>query len=105
MASIRLCKPDDSGSLFFNYKNFFSTVLKALVDVEEYGAPSDCNIFNNSDFYKKLEGNHLNILGSRLLPNDDMPMPLVIVGDEAFALSHVLQYRSRNLHVARPIYM
>jgi len=28
---MRMCKPDDSGSLFFNYKNFFSTVLMALV--------------------------------------------------------------------------
>ena len=29
---IRMCKPDDSGSQFFNYKNFFSTVLLAVVD-------------------------------------------------------------------------
>ena len=26
-----MCKPVDNGSLFFNYKNFFSTVLMALV--------------------------------------------------------------------------
>ena len=44
-------------------------------------------------FVKKLEGNHLNISGPRPLPNADngTPMPFVIVGDEAFALSqHVL---------------
>jgi len=61
---IRMCKPDDSGSLFFNYKNFFSTVLMALVDADycfisidvgAYGASSDCNIFKNSNFCKKLE--------------------------------------------------
>jgi len=31
---IRTCKPDDSGYLFVNYKNFFSTVLMALVDAD-----------------------------------------------------------------------
>jgi hypothetical protein len=45
-------------------------------------------------FGKKVEGNRLNIPGSRSLPNDDKgtPMPFVIVGDEAFALSeHILR--------------
>jgi len=58
-----------------------------------YGTSSDCNIFKNSNFCKKLEGKHLNIPGSRPLPNDNngTPMPFVIVGDEVFALSqHVL---------------
>jgi hypothetical protein len=86
---------------------YFSTtrtsfpVLMALIDTDycfmstdvgAYGASSDCNIFKNSNFCKKLERNHLNILGSRLLPNDDngTPMPF-IVGDEASALlQHVL---------------
>ena len=61
-----------------------------------YGASSDCNIFKISNFCKKkLEGNHLNIPGPRPSPNEDngIPMPFVIVGDEAFALSH---------HVLRP---
>ena len=58
----RMCKPDDSGYLFFYYKNFFSTVLMALfnadycfisTDVGVYGASSDCNIFKNSNFWKK----------------------------------------------------
>jgi hypothetical protein len=60
-------------------------------------------------FVKKLEGNHLNIPGPRPLPSEDngTPMPFVIVGDEAFALSqHVLRpYPSRNLDVARRIYI
>jgi hypothetical protein len=109
---IWMCKPDDSG--FLNYKNFFSMVLMALVnadycfisiDVGVYGASSDCNIFKNSNFRKKLEGNHLNMPGSRPLPNEDngTPMPFVIVGDEAFALSqHVVRpYPSRNLDIPR----
>ena len=114
---VRLCKPDDSRSLFFNYKNFFSTVLMALVDenycfmsidVGAYGASSDCNSFKNSNFCKKLEGNNLNFPGSRQLPNDDngTPMPFVIEGDESFALSqHILQpYSNRNLDISRHIF-
>jgi len=58
-----MCKLEDSGSLFFNYKNFFSTALMALVDADycfisidvgAYGASSDCNIFKNSNFCKKI---------------------------------------------------
>jgi hypothetical protein len=46
-------------------------------------------------FVKKLEGNNLNIPGPRPLPNEDngTPMPFVLVGKEAFALSQ---------HVSRP---
>ncbi|GFG31125.1 hypothetical protein Cfor_04617 [Coptotermes formosanus] len=114
---IRICKRVDSGSLFFSYKNFFSTVLTALVDADycfisidigAYSASSDCNIFKNMKFCKKLEGTHLSIPGSRSLPNDDngTPMPFVIVGDETFALSeHVLRpYPSRNLAIPKRIY-
>ena len=75
-------------------------------DVGAYGASSDYNIFKNSSFCKKLEGNHLSIPGPRPLPNEDngKPVPFVIVGDEAFGLSHVLRpYPSRDLDVARHI--
>jgi len=57
------------------------------------GASSDCIIFKNSNFCKKLEGNHLNIPGPRPLPSEDngTPLPFVIVGDEAFAC-HSMSY-------------
>jgi len=78
------------------------------IDVGAYGASSDCNIFKNSNFCKKLEGNHLNIPGSRPLPSDDngTPMPFVIEGDKSFALSQrILQpYSNRNLDISRHIY-
>jgi len=61
---IRMCKPDDSGFLFVNYKNFFSTVLMAVVDADyciistdigAYGASSDCNIFKILTFVKNYK--------------------------------------------------
>lgn len=54
---IRVMKPEDSGSQFFNYKQFFYIVLMALVDtnycftvidVGHYGRSSDSNIFRQS---------------------------------------------------------
>lgn len=114
---IRMCKPDGSGSAFFNYKSFFSMVLMAVVDADycfvsidigAYGASSDSNIFKQSNLHKKLEKDKLNIPQPRTLPGDEggKIMPFVLVGDEAFALSkHVLRpYPRRNLSIAQRIY-
>ena len=109
--------PTGSGSLFYNYKHFFSILLLALVDanycfivvdVGAVGKSSDSIVFKKSNIGRKLESNQLGIPGSRPLPNDENGkcMPFVIVGDEAFALSeHVLRpYPNRNLSVQQRIY-
>jgi len=53
--------PNESGSQFFNYKNFFSTVLMTVADADycfisvevgAYGSSSDSNVFKNSDIWK-----------------------------------------------------
>jgi len=92
---IRMGKPNESGTQFFNYKNFFSTVLMAVADADycfisvevgAYGSSSDSNVFKNSTFEKLLESNKLNIPDRRVLPSDEgLCMPFVLVGDEAFA--------------------
>jgi len=95
---IRIRKPNESGSQFSNYKNFFSAVLVAVADADccfisvEVGAcrsSIDSNVFKNSTFGKLLDSNKLNIPGPRVLPSDaeGLSMPFVLVGDEAFALS------------------
>jgi hypothetical protein len=44
-----MCKPDGSGSEFFNYRSHFSTVLMAVVDADykfiviEVGAHGSCS--------------------------------------------------------------
>ena len=76
---IRIRKPNESGSQFFNYKNFFSTVLMAVADADycfisveggAYASSSDSNVFKNSTFGKLLESNKLNIPDPRVLPSD-----------------------------------
>jgi len=86
---IRMRKPNESGSQFFNYSNFFSTVLMAVTDADScfvsvevgaYGSSSDSSVFKNSTF-----GKLLNIPDPRVLPSDaeGLSMSFVLVGDEA----------------------
>jgi len=114
---IRIGKPNESESQFFNYKNFFSTVLMAMADADysfisvevgAYGSSSDSDVFQNSTFGKLLESNKLNIPDPRVLPSDaeGLSMTFVVVGDEAVALSqHVLRpYPSKKLTFLKRIY-
>lgn len=114
---IRIVKPHDSGSSFFNYKKYFSIVLMAWVDAEykfvcvdigSYGSSSDSSIFKQSNMGRRLEQNNFNIPGDRLLPNDEngKAMPFVIVCDDAFGLSNRIlrPYGKRNLNLQKRIY-
>jgi hypothetical protein len=68
--SLAMKCPANSGSNFYNYKNFFSNVLFAIVDADykflyvdvgRNGRISDGGIFANSPIYQKLESGHLKI--------------------------------------------
>jgi len=63
---VRIKMPMGSGSLFYNYKHFFSILLLALVDanycfiavdVGAFGKSSDSNVFKKSNIGSKLESN------------------------------------------------
>lgn len=58
---VRIKCPNNSGSLFFNYKEYFSVVLLAMVDADckfvavdvgSYGKEGDSGIFAKSDMGK-----------------------------------------------------
>jgi len=115
---IRIRKPNESVSQFFNYKNCFSTVLMAMADADycftsvevgAYGSSSDSNVFKKSTFEKLLESNKLNIPDPRVLPSDaeGLSMPFVLVGDELFTLSeHVLRpYTNKKLTFLKHMYI
>lgn len=114
---IRICQPTQSGSLFYNYKNFFSIVLLGIVDanycfisvdIGSYGSCSDSTAFKHSALGQKLEKGQLNLPLKSTLPGDDggTSMPFVLVGDEAFALSdHLLRpYPRRELTQTKKIF-
>jgi len=74
---IRIIKPERSGSLYMNYKHYFSIGLLAIadanykfiyVDVGSYGKDSDSTIFKNSALWENLKKNNLNIPASTTVP-------------------------------------
>ncbi|XP_049804351.1 uncharacterized protein LOC126246423 [Schistocerca nitens] len=92
---VMLQAPINTGSEYYNYKNFFSIVLFALVaanyhllyaDVGSQGRISDCGIFKNSKLWKKLQDNSLIIPRPKPLPGRERMTPYVILADIAFAL-------------------
>lgn len=113
---IRLIQPTGTGSLYYNYKSFFSTVLLAVcdasysficVDIGAYGKSSDSAVFNNSILYKNLVENKLNIPGPKPISTAETTcFPHIIVGDEAFGImNNVMRpYSGRHLTYKKKIF-
>ncbi|RXN04065.1 nuclease HARBI1 [Labeo rohita] len=89
--------PDNSGSLFFNYKGTYSVVLLAVVDAQfcfrvvdvgSYGRTSDGGVMANFTFGQALRNGTLGLPQDALLPGAEHlgPQPHVFVADEAFPL-------------------
>lgn len=87
--------PANSGSMCFNYKGTHSIILMGVadadyrfiyVDVGTNGRISDGGVFKKCTFAKALEQDLLNVPPPRPLPHCDIPVPFVLVGDDAFAM-------------------
>jgi len=92
---IAIKKPKKSGSLYYNYKGYFSIILLAVVDayyrfiwanVGANGSASDCGVFNRSELRTALEEDTLGLPDPDPLPGDDRDVPYFMVGDDAFPL-------------------
>lgn len=92
---IRIKAPKRSGSLYFNYKEYYSIVLLAVVnadceftavDIGSYGREGDASIYLNSKIGKMIKNNTFNIPAPKVIPKTNNVVPHVIVGDEGFAL-------------------
>lgn len=105
---IRIKCPSKSGSMFYNYKQFYSMVLMAIVDakyrftmidVGAYGKDSDAGVFSNSTIYRNLASGNIKLPEDTQLPNSDLKTPFVFLGDEAFPLRTYLMrpYPRRRL--------
>lgn len=112
---IRIVAPPNSGSMFYNYKNYFSTVLFAMcdsnylftyIDVGSYGKSSDSGIFKNSTLYKNLINNSLSIPEPSIIGETSDSFPYVILGDEGFPLYENLlrPYGGKNLSDEKKIF-
>lgn len=105
---IRLKCPENSGSMFYNYKQFYSIVLQAVADADyrfltievgAYGKQSDGGIFNSSVTCTLLRNGKFNLPQEKPLPDTDVLFPFYMVGDEAYPLTKYLlrPYPRRNL--------
>lgn len=107
--------PRSAGSAYYNYKAFHSIVLLALVDanykfiaidVGANGRISDGGVYRESNLCAAINSNSLNIPPPRPLPQRNLPVPFVIVADDAFPLSeHIMKpYPHRDLLVDQRIH-
>lgn len=112
---IRIKCPANSGSFYYNYKNYFSIVLQGLVDanykfisveVGSYGKQSDGGIFAASSLYHNIESGTLNIPSPKNLPKTDVIVPHVFVGDAAYPLKQYLMrpYSGQNLSAEQEVF-
>lgn len=93
---IRIIEPSNSGTLYFNYKKFYSIVLQAVVDarckflfidVGAYGSQHDAITFESSEFYRALLEKKLDIPQKSTLPGTNFDLPYFFVADGAFPSS------------------
>ncbi|XP_066583778.1 uncharacterized protein [Prorops nasuta] len=106
---IRLRAPPNSGSLYYNYKKYYSIVLMAiadhlyrftLVDIGAFGGMNDAGIFNGSNIGINLTNETLNLPKEQMpLPNSENKTSAYFVADDAFKLSHRIMkpYSKHNL--------
>ena len=94
---IMITSPAKTGSLYYNYKGFFSINLMALVDanykfisidVGDYGSNADGAVFRKSAFGQRYLDYNMDVPPPKTLENaEDLgSLPFVIVADEAFPL-------------------
>ncbi|XP_058839521.1 uncharacterized protein LOC131695000 [Topomyia yanbarensis] len=92
---IRIQCPPHSGTMFYNYKKFFSIVLQGVADarckfiaieVGGYGKQSDGGTFNASNLFQLLRKGNLDLPPDRNLPGTNIVMPYVFLADEAYPL-------------------
>ncbi|XP_014210599.1 uncharacterized protein LOC106640929 [Copidosoma floridanum] len=105
---IRIKCPPHSGSVYYNYKKFYSVVLQAVVDADYkfiiidvggYGQQHDSSTFRASSLYRGLKSKKLKIPEDTELPGSTVILPFVFIADGAYPLmKHIIKpYPGHNL--------
>jgi len=112
---VRIICPGHSGSLFSNYKKYYSIVLLAMCDSDyqftyinagSCGTDSDSTVFKGSTLFKKINNGDIMLPSPKPLSNATEPLPYMIIGDSAFGISNkVLRpYARSNLTTKKKIF-
>lgn len=92
---VRIRCPNSTGSIHYNYKDFFSIVLLALVDannkfiavdIGSFGREGDAGIFSKCEMGKAIRNKTFDFPQPSKIPGTDIISPYVVLGDEAFPL-------------------
>ncbi|KAG9267065.1 hypothetical protein AMEX_G19742 [Astyanax mexicanus] len=113
--NISIQPPAKSGSMFYNYKSRFSITLMAVVDahykfvyacVGTQGRISDGGVFAHSDLRVAMDRGLLHAPPEEPLPNSNITMPYMFIGDEAYPLRPDLMkpYPFRSMNKDQRIY-
>ncbi|XP_039310452.1 uncharacterized protein LOC105193750 [Solenopsis invicta] len=105
---MRIQAPLNSGSIFYNYKQFFTMILLAIcdalykftwVDIRQYGSISNGEMWANTDFANDIAASNLLLPDPTPLPKTNIPFSFVFIRDEAFPLSTYMMrpYPRKNL--------
>lgn len=108
---IRIRCPRNTGSLYYNYKNYFSIVLLGVVDSDyrflfvdagSEGRASDSRIWRETKFLADMESpeNLLNLPAPSPVRGFTSPLPYFFVGDEAFALTEHMMKPFPSAHLS-----
>ena len=100
--------PSHSGTVYHNYKSYFSIIMLCVVDADykflwadvgANGSTSDCAVYNRSDLSTALEEDGMGFPDPEPLPADDIDVPYFLVGDDAFPLRTWMMkpFSNRNL--------
>lgn len=90
---VAIKKPNNAGSLFYNYKGFHSIVLMAIadahyrfitIDIGAYGSEGDAGVFNTSAMGKAILNNRLDLPDNTYIGSQKYPF--YFIGDDAFPL-------------------
>lgn len=96
---IRIIKPKNTGSMYYNYKSFFSIGCLAvtnanykfvMINVGSYGKDNDAGVFDECPFRNAIEEGRLTIPKEQVLPGSNIIAPYVLLGDAAFPLMEYL---------------
>ncbi|XP_064108098.1 putative nuclease HARBI1 [Macrobrachium nipponense] len=112
---VKITKPYNSGSYYYNYKGTFSVVLMAIVNAKcqflmvhigTNGRVSDRGVYGNTRFSQDLTEDKLHIPAPSPLPGTTDPVPYVLIGDDAFPLLENIMkpYSHANLTKEQQIY-
>ncbi|CAG4964994.1 unnamed protein product [Colias eurytheme] len=112
---VRIWSPKHGGSLFYNYKNYHSVLLLALVDskyrfiyvdIGAYGKECDSTVYNNSKLNELLLKGQLPLPTPKPLPGSQTPLPFVFIADEGLPLTNNIMrpYPGKHLTIQQRVF-